>query len=169
MRRFTAALALIFAAAVPAAAQAQPAQQGQRGTSLYVRRAEQELIGQNAEWVRAALAADARALERLLADDFTMINADGETLNRKQYIAELTSGARRLTAITPEGYQTRVHGNGAVLAHGGALAGEYRGRDISGRYRWTHFFARRGRRWRCVATQVTRVAATAPRPRTPPR
>ena len=169
MRRFTAALALLIAAAAPAGAQGQQGQQSQRAASLYVRRAEQEIIGQNADWVRAARAADARALERLLDDDFIMTNADGETLNRKQYIAELTSGARRLTAVTPEGYQTRVHGSGAVLAHGGALAGEYKGRDVSGRYRWTHFFARRGRRWRCVATQVTRVTATAPRPRTPPR
>ena len=172
MRRFTAALALLFAAAALAEAQGQQAQQGQQGqraASLYVRRAEQELIGQNAEWARAARAADARALDRLLADDFTMTNADGETLNKKQYIAELTSGVRKLTAVTPEGYQTRVHGSGAVLAHGGALAGEYKGRDMSGRYRWTHFFARRGRRWRCVATQVTRVTTPAPRPRTPAR
>lgn len=170
MRRFTAAFALLIAAAAPAGAQGQPAPQSQRAASLYVRRAEQEIIGQNAEWARAARAADARALERLLDDDFTLTTADGERLGRKQYIAELTSGVRRLTALTPEGHQTRVHGGGAVLAHGGALAGEYRGRDISGRYRFTHFFARRGRRgWRCVATQVTRVTAPAPRPRTPPR
>ena len=169
MRRFTAALALLLAAAALAEAQAQPGQQGQRAASLYVRRAEQELIGQNAEWARAARAADARALDRLLADDFTITTADGERLDKKQYIAELTSGVRKLTAVSPEGYQTRVHGGGAVLAHGGALAGEYKGRDLSGRYRWTHFFARRGNRWRCVATQVTRVTTPAPRPRAPSR
>lgn len=170
MRRFTVAFALLVAFAAVAASQ------GQRGgnsssSSLYVRRAvEQELVGQNAEWVRAARAADERALGRLLADDFTLTTADGETLDKKQYIAEISSGVRKLTSLTPEGQQARVHGNGAVLAHGGALAGEYKGRDMSGRYRWTHFYARRGRRWRCVATQVTRVRADPPRPRpTPPR
>ncbi len=166
MRRITAAFALLVAAAALAAAQ------GQRGgnSSLHLRRAvEQEIISRNAEWARAARAADARALQRLLADDFTLTTADGETLDKKTYIAEITSGVRKLTSLTPEGHQTRVHGGGAVLAHGGALAGEYKGRDTSGRYRWTHFYARRGRRWRCVATQVTRVSAEAPRPRTPSR
>ena len=167
MRRFTAAFALLFAAAAPAEAQGQQGPQSRRASSLYVRRAEQEIIGQNAEWVRAARSADARALERLLDDDFTLTTADGERLGKKQYIAELTSGARKLAALTPEGHQTRVHGSGAVLAHGGSIAGEYKGRDLSGRYRWTHFYARRGRRWRCVATQVTRVRTEAPRPRAP--
>lgn len=167
MRRFTAAFALLVALPALAAAQGQ---RGSNNSSLYVRRAvEQEIVSQNAEWARAVRAADARSLERLLADDFVLTTADGETLDKKEYIGELTSGVRKLTSLTPEGHQTRVHGNGAVLAHGGTLAGEYKGRDMSGRYRWTHFYARRGRRWRCVATQVTRVRTEAPRPRTPSR
>jgi ketosteroid isomerase-like protein len=164
MRRFTFAFALLVAASAPAVAQSRRGG-GSGGGSLYARRAvESEIINRNAEWARAARAADARALERLLADDFTLTTADGETLDKKTYIAELTSGVRKLVSLTPEGHQTRVHGGGAVLAHGGALAGEYKGRDMSGRYRWTHFYARRGRRWRCVATQVTRVRTETPRP-----
>lgn len=163
MRRFTFAFVLLVAASATAAAQ--DTRGGSSGSGLYARRAvESEIVSRNAEWARAARAADARALERLLADDFTLTTADGETLDKKTYITELTSGVRKLASLTPEGHQTRVHGGGAVLAHGGALAGEYKGRDVSGRYRWTHFYARRGRRWRCVATQVTRVRAETPRP-----
>jgi len=153
MRRVTTLIALLLAAAALAEAQTP------RGGTLYQRRAEQELINLNAEWVRAARAADARSLERLLADDFTLTTADGETRSRKEYIAELVSGERKLTSLAPEGYQARLHGDAAVLAHGGTLAAEYKGRDMSGRYRWTHFFVRRGARWRCVATQATRLAS----------
>ncbi|MCA1615349.1 MAG: nuclear transport factor 2 family protein [Acidobacteria bacterium] len=164
MRRITAAFALLALASASAAAQGRRAS----NSSLNMRRAvEQEIISQNAAWARAARAADTRALERLLADDFTLTTADGETLGKKEYIAEISSGVRKLTSLAPEGHQARVHGGGAVLTHGGTAAGEHKGRDLSGRYRWTHFYARRGRRWRCVATQVTRVRADAPRQRPP--
>lgn len=160
MRSITATLALLLLlTAAPAGAQ------GQRNSSLLRRRAEQELIGLNAEWARAARAADTRALGRLLADDFTLTTADGETRDKREYLAEFSSGTRRLSALTPEGHTARVHGNAAVVSHGGSLAGEYGGRDASGRYRWTHFYVRRGRRWVCVATQVTRVSDAPPRPR----
>ncbi len=151
MRRVTAAVALLLAASALAEAQSQ------RASTLQRRRAEQEITSINADWARAARAADTRALGRILADDFTLTTADGEVLDKRQYLAEFASGDRRVSSLATEGHQARVHGDAAVLSHGGELTGTYKGRDAAGRYRWTHFYVRRGRRWLCVATQVTRI------------
>ena len=105
-----------------------------------------------------ARAADARSLDRLLAEDFTATTADGRLKSKREYIADFVSGSRRITELTFDDFQARVHGTTAALTHGGTLSGSQDGRDTSGRYRWTHFFVRRGARWRCVATQATRLS-----------
>jgi ketosteroid isomerase-like protein len=152
MKRVLIAAALLAAAAAPAAAQA-----GGRPTP-YRQAVERQLIALVEEWGRAARGADARALERLLADDFSATTADGRVRNRREYIADFVSGSRRIDELTFDDYRSRVHGSAAALTHGGTLRGTQDGRDASGRYRWTHIFVRRGARWRVVATQATRLA-----------
>ena len=152
MKRVLIAAALFAAAALPLAAQT-------RGRpTTYQQTVERQLIALVEEWGRAARAADARTLERILADDFTATTADGQIKGRREYVADFTSGSRRIDELTFDSFQARVHGNTAALTHGGALRGSLDGRDTSGRYRWTHIFVRRGARWRCVATQATRLA-----------
>ena len=149
---------VLVAAALLAAASAGVAAQTRARPTTYQQAAERQLIALVEEWGRAARAADARALERVLADDLTATTADGRLKSRKEYVADFTSGARRIDALTFDNFVVRVHGNAAALTHGGTLRGTQDGRDASGRYRWTHIFVRRGARWRVVATQATRLA-----------
>jgi ketosteroid isomerase-like protein len=152
MKRVLTIAALLAAAAAPVAAQtrARP--------TVYEQAAERQLIALIEEWGRAARAADARTLDRLLADDFSATTADGRLKSKKQYIADFTSGSRKVDELTFDNFTARVHGSAAAVTHGGALRGTQDGRDAGGRYRWTHIFVRRGARWRCVATQATRLA-----------
>ena len=152
MKRVLVAAALLAAAGLPVAAQTRA-----RPTA-YQQAAERQLIALVEEWGRAARAADERALNRLLADDFSATTADGRFKNKREYIADFVSGSRKIDALTFDDFHARVHGNTAAIVHGGTLRGSQDGRDASGRYRWTHFFVRRGARWRCVATQATRLA-----------
>ena len=149
---------VLIAAALLAAAAASSAAQTAGRPTAFEQAAERQLIALVEEWGRAARAADARALNRLLADDFSATTADGRVRSKREYVADFTSGARRITELTFDDFQVRVHGNTAALTHGGTLRGTQGGRDASGRYRWTHIFVRRGARWRVVATQATRLA-----------
>ena len=152
MKRVLIAAALLAATALPSAAQT-----GGQPTP-YQQAVERQLTALVEEWGRAARAADARSLDRLLAEDFTATTADGRLKSKREYIADFVSGSRRITELTFDDFQARVHANAAALTHGGTLSGTQDGRDASGRYRWTHIFIRRGARWRVVATQATRLA-----------
>lgn len=149
---------LICAALLAAAAGTAAAQTRARPTT-YQQASERQLIALVEEWGRAARAADRRTLDRLLADDFRATTADGRLKSKKEYIADFVSGERKINELSFNSFQVRVHGGAAALTHGGTLRGSEDGRDTSGRYRWTHIFVRRGARWRCVATQATRLAA----------
>jgi ketosteroid isomerase-like protein len=152
MKRVLIAAALL---ALPASAHAQ----ARARATTYEQAAGRQLIALVEQWGRAARAADARSLDRLLADDFSATTADGRVRSKKEYIADFVSGSRKIDELAFDNYQARVHGNAAALTHGGTLRGLNDGRDASGRYRWTHIFVRRGSRWRCVATQATRLAS----------
>jgi hypothetical protein len=45
-----------------------------------------------------------------------------------------------------------------VVTYGTTDKGSYKGKDISGNYRWTDVFVKRNGRWQIVAGQGTRVA-----------
>jgi ketosteroid isomerase-like protein len=150
--------ALLCVCASPAAAQG-------RGGTRYQQRVEQELIRLDEEFARAVVRADARALERLLAEDFSATGPDGERVGRKEFIGEIASGDLKLAALTPDDHLVRLYGTAAVVNHGGTMRGERVGRDAGGRYRWTHIFVRRGGRWRCVSSQTTHVVEPSQRPR----
>lgn len=126
--------------------------------TLSQRRVEQELIRLDEEWASAARSVNVQALNRIIADDFSMTTATGETRNKKEYIAELVSGVHKVNSLNPDNHQARIYGNVALLTHGGTTEGEYKGQDTSGSYRWTHIFVKRGKRWQCVANQMTRLA-----------
>ena len=51
----------------------------------------------------------------------------------------------------------RVYGDAAVVTYSTMDKGTFKGQDISGRYRWTDVFARRGGTWQIVAGQGTRI------------
>lgn len=151
MKRVLIAATLLAFAALPSAAQT-------RGRATrYEQAVERQLIDLVEQWGRAARASDARALNRLLADDFTATTADGQLKSKKEYVEDFASGSRKITELSFNNYRVSLHGGTASITHGGTLSGSLDGRDASGRYRWTHIFVRRGSRWRCVATQATRL------------
>jgi ketosteroid isomerase-like protein len=66
------------------------------------------------------------------------------------------------TALTLESsdvsdMKVHVHGDAAVVTYASVDKGKYKTQDISGRYRWTDFFVRRGGTWQIVAGQGTPV------------
>jgi ketosteroid isomerase-like protein len=52
----------------------------------------------------------------------------------------------------------RVIGDVAVVTARNTIKGTYMGKDVSGAYRGTDVFVKRGGRWRVLTTQATAVA-----------
>ena len=121
------------------------------------RRAEHEAVTEvhrlNDEWVRAVVARDREALERIMADDFQFtFLLEGD--DKSQFISDVISGDLRVERFVRENVNVRVHGATAVLTCRDEARWQYHGRDIGGTYHTIHVYSLRGGRWQLVAAQV---------------
>jgi ketosteroid isomerase-like protein len=126
---------------------------------------EQTLVTVEHDWSQAAVARDAGALDRFYADEYIFTNEDGATSNRTKEIADITSGAFRLTSFEFSALEVRFYGDVAVVTGENNIKGTWEdiNKDISGPYRFTDVFVIRDGRWQCVASQSSRITpATVP-------
>jgi ketosteroid isomerase-like protein len=145
-----AGIALAVAVAIAAVA----ANAGQTPTSP-----EQALVTLENDWSQASIKRDGATLQHFYADEYVFTDADGNTSTKAKEIANLTSGAFRLTAYKFEDVKVRVYGEVAVVTGRNTIKGTWEDieRDVSGPYRFTDVFVRRNGRWQCVASQSSRI------------
>ena len=118
---------------------------------------EQTLIQIERDWTKAELDKDAAALDRILADDWTVIGFDGKTETKAEAIAELKSGSSTLQTVTLGEMKVKVFGNTAVVQGSDIEKSTYKGKDSSGKYMWMDVFVNRNGKWQAVASESTKV------------
>ena len=147
IRTFTSVVAAVALGQIPGA------------TAPRMGQAEQEVRTMIQQYRQAMVRRDLTALERIWSDDYTFTNPQGRLLSRKERLANLRSGATRLTSIESErDAQVRVHGNTAVATSRVALVARYSGQENDGDYRNLGVWVKRDGRWQLVANQITRIA-----------
>jgi ketosteroid isomerase-like protein len=109
------------------------------------------------QWSAAAKAGDADKFAALYADDLTDIDPQGKLNTKASDIADVKSGKLKFTEITNSEMKVRDYGNTAIATGVSAVKGTYDGKDISGNYRFTDVWNKRGGKWQIVATQVTKI------------
>ena len=109
-----------------------------------------------AAWDAAQLHGDARAIERLLADDYLLVSGSGALETKAQFKAELTDPAYKLYPFTIEQPVTRTWPGGAVFGGVVRERGVDHGKHFDARIRFADVWARRGGRWRLIYTHVSR-------------
>lgn len=92
------------------------------------------------------------ALERLYADDFFTINADGKTANKQQTLEALRSGQFQVDQITSDEFRLRRFGNMAVVTGRSAY---FKNGQIAGEVRHTQIWIKRSGRWKLLGWQGT--------------
>lgn len=102
---------------------------------------------------------DVAALEKILADDWVFIGAEGEVRTKSQEIGDLKSGALKLTALSAEDMKVRVYGKSAVVTGIYEVKGTQGGKDIGGRFRFTDVLVRKKDVWRLVSTHASQAPA----------
>jgi len=122
---------------------------------------EQALITIENEWSQASMKRDAAALDRFYADEYIFTNEDGVASNKTKEIADIKSGTFRLTAFKFSNLKVHIYGDVAVVTGQNTIKGTWEdiNKDISGPYRFTDVFVKRGGRWQCVASQSSRITA----------
>lgn len=110
------------------------------------------------QWRSAMVDANSDAMGKLLADDYTGINANGAIQTREQMLAGLHSGAIRLTSLAISDRKVRVYGSTAVVTSQAELEGTRDAQSISGKYRYTRVYVRNGQgQWRIVSFEASRI------------
>jgi ketosteroid isomerase-like protein len=118
--------------------------------------AEKELRQLNQEAADMQVRKDVRAAERLLADDYLFLQADGNVSNKAQNLAVLRDAAFVCRAFTTEDVVVRVYGDVGVITGRALMRATYAGQDVGGEFLYTDVWARRDGRWQTVVSQATR-------------
>ena len=107
----------------------------------------------------AAVKGDTNTLESILADDWIGIDPNGGAEDKALAAKNLRDGTIDYEAIDPlEEVKVRVYGDAAVVTGRYQAKLTYKGQKIDSLVRTTEFYAKQGGTWRCVHTQVTRIA-----------
>ena len=93
----------------------------------------------------------------VLSDDAVFTGPDGAVQTKAQLLGDIKSGALVIESTVISDMKVRVFGESAVATYTTTDKGKSKGRDISGRYRWTDTFVRRGGKWQIVAGQGTPI------------
>ncbi|MGI9170323.1 MAG: nuclear transport factor 2 family protein [Caulobacteraceae bacterium] len=108
---------------------------------------------------QAQIKGDRAALERLLADDYTLVNSAGRLETKAQLIADYTAPGYRLDPFIVLQPVEKVWADGAVLGGLVTVSGVDGGKPYAATLRFADVWARRGGRWRVIFTQVAQPPA----------
>jgi ketosteroid isomerase-like protein len=101
---------------------------------------------------------DRAALERLVADDYVLVNGAGQVQDKARLIADYVAPGFKLDPFTIEEPVEKVFGDTALLGGRVNMTGTDGGQRFALVVRFVDTWARRDGQWRVVYSQVTRVA-----------
>ena len=121
--------------------------------------AEQAIPKIEQEFLDALLKGDSSVAERYLADSYVFTDPDGVVSDKTKFVADVKSGTLKLESSKYADMKVQAaDADMAVVTYGSTDKGTYKGKDISGDYRWIDVFAKRGGRWQVVVSQGTKIA-----------
>jgi ketosteroid isomerase-like protein len=120
---------------------------------------EQELLKLEQQWTDALVKPDLAFLDRIEADDYTFTDPEGSVWTKAQSQADLKSGEDVISSCVADEMKARVYRDAAVVTGRNTTKETFKGKDISGQYRWTDTWVKLAGRWRCVATHASRIVA----------
>ncbi len=118
---------------------------------------EQEVRNLEREWLDAYEKLDSEAMNRIVADEFSLTRSDGSVQRKADILAELKAAresSRPPMKFSTEDVQSRVEGEKVILS-GVVVIQSAIGRSMRARYKDTYF--KRNGRWQVVASQMTRI------------
>ena len=100
---------------------------------------------------------DTAALDRIYADDYTLVNMSGAVTTKAQRLAAIKSGELKYESISVDQVNIRSYGDTAVVTDRATVKLQDKGQDLSGQYRVTLTFVKIKGAWQLVAAQNTRI------------
>ena len=117
---------------------------------------EQALLQIERDWTAAWLKQDPVAMAGILADGY-LENYQGQTTAKKQYIADMKAGIYKVESIEASDMRAVVFGDQAIVNGISMTKSTMRGKDASGKRRWTDVYEKRDGRWRAVVSYIVNI------------
>jgi uncharacterized protein (TIGR02246 family) len=112
------------------------------------------------EYDQAWLQQDAAAFDRLLAEDYTIVEIDGNVLSKADVIANAKSGDLKFESGQSDDIKIRVSGNTAVINGRWTEKSTMKGKPLfDGPMRFTTVAVKKDGRWQFISEQVTPIIA----------
>ena len=109
--------------------------------------------------IQARAAGDVATLNRIYANDYVLITAEGVVRSKQDQISELKSGKLRFAPLKPMERTVRLFGDVALVTSRDPAGIVRNGQEIGGDLRMVRVYVRRSGRWQLVSAQATRVQA----------
>jgi len=116
-----------------------------------------DLAAAVAAYDQAQIDGNRAELERLVADDYLLINSSGRTETKAQLISDYTAPGFDLEPFTIERPIEKVWGDGAVMGGVATIRGTDGGKRYELRLRFADVWAKRNGRWQVIYTQVAKA------------
>jgi ketosteroid isomerase-like protein len=127
----------------------------------YVVKDEKDVLQASDQWTKAIQAGDTATLERVLADDYRMVDPAGKSLSKAQEIALYQSGEVKFESFSTSDQKVKIYIGGAVVTGKASVKGKHKDEDISGDYVFVDIYERRKTGWQPVYSQLTKVETEA--------
>jgi len=146
MHAFAGTLALLFAVAAPGIASAA------EGTEAAILQLEKKLL-------EAALKGDVAAMQMMLANDYVAISAaTGGVATKEDSIKSYQTARLKYDSLTPSESKVHVYNSTTALVTAKVdVKGKLGDQDLSGSYRYSRLYVKRGGKWQVVLLQSTRI------------
>jgi len=116
----------------------------------------EELLELEKAFAQAIVSNDLEGIGRLVADDWIIIDPNGDVVDRTRFLEVIKSGALTHEMMESEDLRIRVYGDSAVVTAVTRTKGTFMGQDFSTQERATDVLVKRNGRWQCVLTHLTR-------------
>ena len=115
------------------------------------------------QFFSALIAADARALDRILAEDFLLIDVmDGSEISKPTFLVAIGSGQIKFESIEPAENRVRLYQTTAIITGRTQMAGLIGHTPFAASSRYTHVFVDQQGEWRLATAQGTQIFQTQP-------
>ena len=114
-------------------------------------------------WDRAIVAKDRAAVAANMAEDFRIIDGQGNVENKQQFVADILDDKLTIDPYTVEEFDVRLFGDMALLSGRTHMTGRYDGAPFESNYRYIDIYIRRDGAWKIVNVQITKFPAASPR------
>ncbi|HEY6071519.1 MAG TPA: nuclear transport factor 2 family protein [Chthoniobacterales bacterium] len=115
----------------------------------------QELLKLESDFAKAVVSNDADAIGKFLADDWEIVDPDGNIIDKRRFLSVIKAGTLTHERMESEGMNVRNYGESAVVTAITKSKGKFAGQEFTTEERATDFFVKRNGRWQCVFSQLT--------------